>query len=75
MESLLLANGGILAKCLHPSPSEDMYEGILKFCPFIFNNIEDWKRLCYYLQIGLNRYPQTENINTFWAPKVKPPKL
>lgn len=69
MESLLLANGGILAKCLHPSPSEDMYEGILKFCPFIFNNIEDWKRLCYYLQIGLSRYPQTANINTFWAPK------
>ena len=69
MEPLLLANGAIINLSLHPSPRECMYDEILDFCPVIFKNIEDWKKLCYYIQTGLNHYPQTTNINVFWAPK------
>lgn len=69
VDSLFLANGAILGVSPHPVPSKIMYTEILKFCPFIFNNIDAWKKLCYYIQTGVNHYPQTSDSNMFWAPK------
>ena len=69
-EVLFLANGANVSGNNHPTPSTIMYSNILKFCSFVFENIESWKQLCYYLQIGKNHYPQTEKIDLFWAPKI-----
>ena len=69
-EILFLANGANVSGNNHPTPPTIMHSNILKFCSFVFNDIENWKKLCYYLQICKNHYPQTEKANLFWAPKV-----
>ncbi len=74
--SLFLANGASISGNTHPIPPLNMYSNILSFCDLIFEKIEEWKKLCCYLQTGKNRYPQTDNVNLFWAPKkIKDTKL
>ena len=68
-EVLFLANGAFISGSNHLTPLVSMYGNILEFCSIVFKNIEDWKKLCYYLQTGKNHYPQTEQTNLFWSPK------
>ena len=69
METLLMSHGATIHGNNHPKPPAELYGPILSFCSAIFENIGEWKDLCFYFQMALSQYGVEYNPLLFVAPK------
>lgn len=70
MDTIFAVHGASITGNNHQTPNKNLYDSILKFCDVIFNRLSEWKNLCYYLQTGSAKYPQSSKTNLFWAPRI-----
>ena len=70
MDTIFALRGASIVGNNHKTPEKSLYDNILKFCDVIFNRLDEWKNLCYYLQTGSAKYPQSAKSNLFWAPRI-----
>ncbi|MDQ5983805.1 MAG: hypothetical protein RUMPE_00834 [Eubacteriales bacterium SKADARSKE-1] len=70
MDTIFASHGTTITGYNHPAPPPELFNSILEFCNFIFENPANWKDLCYYLQTGNAKFPQILKKNFFWAPKL-----
>ncbi len=51
-------------------PEKEMFTNILDYCRCIFNNIESWKKLCFFLQTACAREGNETAYNFFLSKKT-----
>ncbi len=69
MDVLFASHGASISGYAHPTPTADLDKNILKFCDVVFNDIQGWKDICFYLQMGVSHYNIEYNPMLFVAPK------
>lgn len=68
-ETLLMAHGAYISGNTHKSPPSDMYDNIITFCNVAFQDVQQWKDLCSYLQIATSVCRMDKNPLVLSAPK------
>ncbi len=69
LDVILATHGASINGSTHPTPNAKIYNSILTFCDEIFRDVQRWKDLCFYLQMGTSNFSIEHNNLLFMAPK------
>lgn len=69
MDTVLTLNGAGVIGHQRTGPSRDMFENILGYCKCVFNDIENWKKLCLFLQTACAHEEDEVSYNFFSSSK------